>query len=124
MYCIPSSFRARVCASRVIEATVLLAASIFDKCMPNATVLYYFLISPPSLASFNPGEMQIENLEDATGGIMTPEHQAQMRRLARVRFLTTFEVRAAELLMTTMFSFANPLGSHGSGLLWLQRRRR
>lgn len=36
--------------------------------------------------------MQLEHLEDATGGIMTPEHRAQMRRLATVRLLTTFDV--------------------------------
>jgi hypothetical protein len=55
------------------------------------TLFPHFSTTPLSpsleLSSYNPGKMQIEHPEDASEGVMTPEHRGQLRRLAKVRLL-------------------------------------
>jgi hypothetical protein len=67
--------------------------------MPHATcnrltygsfISQHLLFPPLQAFSFSyPAEVQIEHLDHVPGGIMTPEHRAQMRRLAKV-CLTTY----------------------------------
>jgi len=68
--------------------------------MPHATCnrhtygsfISQHLLLPPLQTfsiSYSP-EMQNEHLDHIPGGIMTPEHRAQMRRLAKVCLLTTY----------------------------------